>query len=148
MSHGRAGSGGFTMIELLVVTGAVIVIMALTMPVGITFYRQQALDETASEVVGILRRARSQAGYQRHDSAFGVKFLSGSYVLFEGSSYAARTQSEDETFVLTGGITTSGIDELVFAKRDGTTTAGTLTVISGSLTEIVDINAEGKVERQ
>lgn len=140
---------GFTMLELLLVIAAAILIATFTIPVGIRFFQTQSLDEAASGILETLRRAQNQAAFQKNDSAFGVKFLSGSYVLFQGGSYAGRTQSEDENFTLSGSITTSGIDEVVFAKLTGIpNTTGALTITSGDDTQTLNINAQGKIEKQ
>lgn len=150
IAHRRPNPGGsFTLIELLLVIGGAIIITALTMPVGLNFYRIQVLDETANDILGILRRAQTQATFQKNDSAFGVKFLPQSYVLFQGSSYAERVQSEDETFDLSVGITVSGIDEAIFEKLTGIPSAtGTLTINSDDSSRRLDINVQGKIERQ
>lgn len=140
---------GFTLVELLIVIAVASLVSLLTLPVGIKFFQSQTLDETSSDILNTLRRAYSQAVFQKNDNAFGVKFLSGSYVLFQGSSYAARTISEDESFTLPGGVTTSGIDEIVFAKLTGIpNTTGALTVTLGSDSQALDINSHGKIERQ
>lgn len=140
---------GFTLLELMLVVALGTVITALTVPVGIRFFQTQSLDESADTLLSNLRRAEAQAMFQKNDSAFGVKFLSGSYILFQGSSYASSTQSEVESFSLPSGITMSGIDEVVFAKLTGVPNAtGTLTMTSGGGSRALNINAQGKVERQ
>lgn len=140
---------GFTFLELAIVIGGAMVIAALTLPVGIRFFQTQTLDEAASDILATLRRAQSQALFQKNDDAFGVKFLSGSYVLFQGGSYEARIQSEDENFDLSGFTTTAGIDEIVFAKLTGIPNGtGTLTVTSGNDNQRIIINAQGNIERQ
>ena len=138
---------GFTLIELLLVIGGIAIISALTIPVGVNFYRTQVLDETAGDILGALRRAQSQAVFQKNDSEFGVRFLSDSYVLFEGNSYG-EVPSQDETFNLVGGITTSGIVEVTFAKLTGIPSAtGTLTITSANDSQGININAQGKIEK-
>jgi len=144
----RKNSAGFTLIELLLVITVVIVITALTIPVGIHFYQTQVLNETMDGILGVLRRSHNQAVFQKDDSAFGVKFLSDSYVLFRGESYVARVQNDDETFILPTGVGVSGIDEVVFTKLTGLPSAtGTLTIISGNSSQMLNINSYGKIER-
>jgi len=140
---------GFTILELLLVLTVAFSITALTTPVGIRFFQTQSLDEATAGIFETMRRSHNQAVFQKNDSAFGVKFLSGSYVLFQGSSYVGRIQSEDENFSLSVGITTSGIDEVVFAKQTGTpSTVGTITITSGNDSQALTINAGGKIEKQ
>lgn len=136
------------MLELLLVIAAAILIGALTVPVGIRFFQTQTLDETTAGILETLRRAQNQAMFQKNDSAFGVKFLSGSYVLFQGTSYG-EVPSEDESFSLPSGIAASGIDEVVFSKLTGTPNPrGTLIIASGYDSASININAQGKIERQ
>lgn len=139
---------GFTLLELLIVIAAAILITALTIPVGVRFFQTQILDETTNGILETLRRAQNQAMFQKNDSAFGVKFLSDSYVLFQGSFYDPE-QDENETFTLSSGITTEGIDEVVFAKLTGIPNpSGTLTITSGNDSQALNINTQGKIERQ
>ena len=136
------------MLELLLVIATAILVAALTIPVGIRFFQTQTLDETTAGILETLRRAQTQAMFQKNDSAFGVKFLSDSYVLFQGSSYE-EIPSEDESFSLPSGITTTGIDEVVFAKLTGIPNpSGTLTITSGNDSQALNINSQGKIERQ
>ena len=141
-------SSGFTMIEILLVIAGVILIAALTIPVGIRFFQTQTLDETMAGILETLRRAQNQAIFQKNDRAFGVKFLSDSYVLFQGTSYE-EFPSEDESFSLPSGTTTSGINEVVFSKLTGIpNTTGTLTITSGNDSQVININEQGKIEKE
>lgn len=147
-THIKKGEG-FTLLELLLVVGTAIIIGALTVPVGVRFFQTQSLDESVSTLLSNLRRAEAQAMFQKNDSAFGIKFLTNSYVLFQGNSYVARIQSEDESFSLAGGVAVSGIEEVVFAKLTGVPNAtGTPTITSGGDSRMLNINAQGKIERQ
>lgn len=138
---------GFTMLELLLVIGAAILIAAFTVPVGIRFFQTQSLDEATSGILETLRRAQNQAIFQKNDSAFGVKFLSGSYILFQGSLYG-EVPSEDESFALPSGVFTSGIGEIVFAKLTGLpNVTAILTIISNNDNQTITINSQGAVTR-
>lgn len=138
---------GFTMFEVLLVIAAVVIITAFTIPTGINFMNSQTLDETRVEIIAGLRRAQSQSVFQKNDSDFGVKFLSDSYVLFQGSSYSGRTQSEDEVFDLTPGIAVSGVDEVVFSKLFGIpNNTGTTTIFFVGENRYININNAGKIE--
>lgn len=138
---------GFTLLELLLVIAGAILIAALTVPVGIRFFQTQSLDEATSSIFGTLRRAQNQAMFQKNDSAFGVKFLSDSYVLFQGNSYG-EVPSENESFSLPSGISTSGIDEIVFAKLTGLPNiTAILTIISNNDNQIITVNSQGAIAR-
>ncbi|MBU2109483.1 prepilin-type N-terminal cleavage/methylation domain-containing protein [Patescibacteria group bacterium] len=141
-------SHGFTLIELLIVIALGIIIVAITVPIGLNFYNNQILDEASKDILSTLRKAQSYSMFQKNNSAFGIKFLSDSYVLFQGVSYGARTQSQDEIFNLASGISTSGVNEIVFSRIAGTTTASTLTIRSGNNNQVISINTYGKAEIQ
>lgn len=141
-------SHGFTLIELLIVIALGIIIVAITVPIGLNFYNNQILDEASKDILSTLRKAQSYSMFQKNNSAFGIKFLSDSYVLFQGVSYGARTQSQDEIFNIPSGISTSGINEIVFSRIAGTTTASTLTIRSGNNNQVISINTYGKAEIQ
>ena len=140
---------GFTLPEVLLVVAAAAAVDMLTVPVGLRFFQSQTLDEATADIVLALRQARSQAVTQKNDSAFGVKFLASSFVVFQGGSYASRVPSEDETHPLPSGASVGGPDEVVFAKLTGIPdAAGTITVGAGGDVFGVGINAQGNVERQ
>lgn len=137
---------GFSLVELILVMALGITIAALTIPFGIRFFQVQSLEEQTQMLRGTLRRAEQQSVAQKNDNAFGVKILAGSYVVFQGASYAARTVSEDETIVFPSSITPSGVSEVVFAKRTGIPgTTGVITLAAGSDIKTITINAKGLI---
>lgn len=138
----------FTLIELLLVVAIATLLVGVTLSFGVNFYRIQALDETSENILMALRRAREQAVAQKNDSSFGVRLLSGSYVLFQGSSYDNRVAAEDEVFPLSSLISLGGMTETVFAKHSGMPSAtGVLIVSSGADIREIDVGSQGKIER-
>ncbi|MEW5908096.1 MAG: hypothetical protein AB1643_02870 [Patescibacteria group bacterium] len=139
---------GFTLVELLIILTLIIVIFSLTIPLGINFYKNQTLDEVATDILSNLRKAHNKAVFQKNDSAFGIKFFPDSYILFQGNNFSSRIQDEDENFSLPYSINVNGISEIVFSKLSGTTTAGALIISSGSNSKTININEQGKVDIQ
>ncbi|MBP9821744.1 MAG: hypothetical protein KBC98_02590 [Candidatus Pacebacteria bacterium] len=138
---------GFTLIEISLVMAFTTLILIFTVPATLRFIGSQNLSETASALVSSLRQAHNQAVFQKNDSSFGVKFLPTSYIVFQGSSYASRTTSQDITIPLSGDITLSGISEIVFTKRTGLpSTTGTILIQSSSKSLSVSINQQGIIE--
>ena len=138
---------GFTLIEFLIVGATIILLSGLFLPVGFGFFQTQSVDEARENVVSVLRRAQNQALLQKNDSPFGVKFMSNSYVLFQGDSYLARQPSEDEIFLIPSGVSMSGLGEVVFSKFIGGPSAvGIISTASGSYSKDIDINSQGKIE--
>ncbi len=140
-------TAGFTLIEISLVIACTAILLAFTIPATLRFLESQNLTETANTLVSSLRQAHNQAVFQKNDSSFGIKFLTNSYVLFQGSSYASRTTSEDITIPLSSSITLSGMNEIVFTKRTGLpNTTGTILLQSGSKSLSIIINQQGVIE--
>ncbi|MEK9183662.1 MAG: prepilin-type N-terminal cleavage/methylation domain-containing protein [Patescibacteria group bacterium] len=140
---------GFTLLELMLVMALLAASVLLTAPLGIDFLQAQKLDETASEIISELRRAHSQSVFQKNDSAFGVKFLSSSYVLFQGNSYDNRIQNNDERFILPTFMVVNGINEVVFSKLTGRpSVTGVISVVLRNKNKNIIINEGGVVEKQ
>ncbi len=139
---------GFTILEIVIVVAMFAIIAIITMPVILSYFNVQNVDDAAATMIVTLRQARTQAMYQKNDSAFGVKFTTSSYTLFQGSSYESRTLSEDLTTTLPVSITVSGLSDVVFTKRTGIpSTTGTITIQSGDSTRSIQINSQGLIEQ-
>jgi len=112
-------SNGFTLLEILIVVGIIAVLMSLSLPLGLDFYRGQQLETQSQEIVQTLRRAQLKAMSVEDDSSFGVYFTDDNYTLFKGSSYTTREFQYDEVFNLSLILTLSGLSEVVFSKLEG-----------------------------
>ncbi|MCK5027430.1 MAG: hypothetical protein KAS07_03350 [Candidatus Pacebacteria bacterium] len=140
---------GFSVIEMLIVIGVVMLIVGITAPVGFRYYQTQLLDESACLVFDTLRRAQQNALFQKKDSRFGVFFEENSFTLFEGNTFLTRDENEDEIFILSNNISLGGLQEVVFSRKYGTTTTGGEIVISmGERVKYVDINTKGRVDKR
>ena len=114
------------------------------------------LNESTTQIIQTLRVARQRSIARLNDSAHGVFFEINAgddrYILYQGSSFAARNSSFDRATTLDSGLeisTTFSVDEANFSKAFGTTTAATVTInhtAAGSQT--ININSFGAVERQ
>ena len=145
----KCRSRGFSIIEILIVFGLVMILVGMTTPVGFRYYQVQLLDESVSLIFDTLLRAQQYALLQKNDSAFGVYFNNGEFVLFEGDSFVSRDQDKDESFVFSEDISIIGSQEIVFSKREGVPSAtGTITISSGSLAEYIEVNSVGRVDKQ
>lgn len=138
---------GFTLIEVLLVIALGTVLTALALPVGFRFYQFQIADEAATGVLSALRNAESNARLGKEGSAFGIKFLPASYVVFQGDTYAARLTARDEIFSLPPDTDIgSASDEIVFARVTGAPSAtGTITLSLYGRTHVIDLNDAGVV---
>jgi len=142
---------GFTFIELLIVSGLIIIISTLTLPATIHFYKTQQLNDAKEGLVQVLRRAQQKAMSVENDSSFGVYVGSGAtgyYSLFRGISY--QKKDDEEIFEVQKNIIFGGdISEVVFTKLKGTpTVSGNITLTLDGKEEIININPIGRVNRQ
>lgn len=138
---------GFTLIEILIVTAFTALLLVFVVPTSLRFFQTQNLVDATNTLIASLRDMQNKAVFQKNDSDFGVKFSANSYILFQGSTYASRTTSEDVTIMIPSNVSISGIDEIVFAKRTGfPNTTGVLLVQTASKEISVSINNRGVIE--
>lgn len=137
----------FTLIEISVVIGIMVILASLTLPLGANFYKSQQLETEAQAVSEVLRRAQLKAVVQERDSQFGVYFGSGSYVLFQGGSFAGRDSQHDESFDFSSTLVDfGGLSEIVFSKMAGQpSVAGDITLTSGNNSRVININSLGRI---
>ncbi len=137
---------GFTMIEILLVVGIAAGVFALSAPYSLNFYRTQMLEDTVSNVVNALQRARHNAVLQKNDSNFGVYMDNSThaYTLFQGDSYTEKVTAQDEEFTVIEDMTFSGVTEVIFSKLTGATlNTGTTTITYGNLSRGILIGETG-----
>ena len=136
---------GFSLVEILIVVAILAFLFVLMVPSGIQFYRTQQLDTVTEEIVQALRKVQLNSMSVKNDSAFGVYFSSGQYVLFRGNSYLSRDQ--EEIFEILNDISFSGdISEVVFSKLSGDpNNIGNLILTLNNKTKTININSLGRI---
>lgn len=133
--------------ELLLVMVLLSMLAAVTIPVSLRFFKLQSVSDTSSELIDLLRTAQVFALTNRHDSAYGVKLVENTFVLFEGESYDTRVVTEDVPFRFSRTATVAGFDEIVFEQRTGlTNVSNSITVSTLGQEDIVRINTAGVIE--
>jgi len=106
--------------ELLVVVALITIFLGMTVPFGMNFYRQQIIEEVASEVSVRLKAAQSYSQAGRANSPWGVKFFEREYIMFVGDSFAERNENYDRVFSIPYGAEIPGeIEEVVFELGTG-----------------------------
>jgi len=137
---------GLTLLEILLVVGIVAILVSLTLPLGLDFYRSQQLETQCQGVIQALRRAQLKAISVESDSSFGVYLTDDNYTLFKGSSYLTRDADFDEVFDLPMIITVSGLQEIVFSKLEGKPNITGNIILSGdSDSRTININEMGRI---
>lgn len=141
-------SRGISLLEVLLSIALIGILAVLSVSVYQKLQVRNDLSNASATTAQSLRRAQILSQAVDGDSPWGVKVISGSIIIFKGSSYAARDANFDEVNSIPDNIVFSGISELVFSKLDGLpSSAGAITLTnvhneSSNLT----INSRGMVE--
>ncbi|HEX7963500.1 MAG TPA: type II secretion system protein [Candidatus Saccharimonadales bacterium] len=141
-------SGGFTLIEMLLSVTIIGMLSGMSIPVYESFVRRNDLDLAAQTIASTLRRAETYARNQNSDDAWSVEVQTDTVTLFEGTNFAGRDTTNDETYSLPDSVTPSGLSEVQFAKFSATpNTTGSITLTSSTNdTRTVTVNAKGMVD--
>ncbi|MDB5189568.1 MAG: hypothetical protein JWL82_525 [Parcubacteria group bacterium] len=149
---------GFTLIEMLIVVSLITAVAALGLFVSMDSFRSYHFHNERDTVVSTLQKARSQAmsnmcfgnsctNGKPHGVYFGTK---GSYVIFQGASYAARDTGVDEVIeAKDAAATITGFTSVVFARLSGdavTLPQDTLTVTDESgKVSVITVTPQGRI---
>lgn len=116
---------GFTIIELLVAVGVLVLAAGLVLPNFNFFQRQSSLDMASQEIIGALRLAQNKALASEGNSPFGIYFEADRYTLFKGTTYYP-TAPDNDTRILNSGLVLSeislgGLNTIIFDQVTGAT---------------------------
>lgn len=138
---------GFTLIEIIIVIAIFVSIVGVGAFVGIDFYQGSSLESERADLVTVLRKARSRALSNINETAHGVYLGGGQYMIFQGSSYAARNSQFDQIVKKPSGVSLSGLNEAVFYPLRGDTSASGTIILTNAAgkTESIEINYEGRI---
>ncbi|MCC6323278.1 hypothetical protein IT400_00620 [Candidatus Nomurabacteria bacterium] len=148
---------GNTMIEVIIVIGIVVLLLAVISPVISSFREKQILKNTAEEVKVLLDEARINSVSSKDSNFYSVRFQADRVVFFKGNPPVNLSDPETKTVTFDSRINIipanvvlqgSGTD-VVFDRLTGnTSTYGTITlelVSSPSTRKIITVNALGVV---
>jgi Tfp pilus assembly major pilin PilA len=112
-------SPAFTLMELMIVVGLIVIFTVLTLPYSLRFYNSRLLEEQTSSIAKILERAKNNAISGREDSDWGVDFSNTTeYYIFKGSDCPGTVY---QTFKIPSGVEVeSDIECVVFERNTGT----------------------------
>lgn len=134
----RTNASGFSLVEVIVVMGIFVMIIASIRFFPIDYFYARSLEDDAAKIAFTLRGARDRAIAQEQASAWGVHFVNGAsgvdyYQVFKGNTFASGTVVErvniSEAIQLTSPPSASSTD-IVFAKMTGLPTGASSIIIS------------------
>lgn len=128
---------GFTLIELIITVGMLVVIGSITMFNLFGFFQRKNLDSDALTIAYTLRAAHDKSVSQEDSSQWGVHFdnVSGQnfYTLFEGAAYVSSTPSNMKKILSPGVVFSSPAaatsTDFVFSKLYGLPAASGTVII-------------------
>lgn len=128
-SRRRPTSAGMTLIEILLSISFIAIVSSIGLAIASVYQTRNDLALTATGIAQTLRRAQTRSQAVDDDSQWGVKIQSGTFTLFKGTSYAARSTTSDEIYAIPSTMTPSGTTEFVFTRFTGDPSAtGTVTI--------------------
>ncbi|MFA5747096.1 MAG: prepilin-type N-terminal cleavage/methylation domain-containing protein [Candidatus Paceibacterota bacterium] len=140
---------GFTLTEIIIVLGILLLILGSSFPLAMDFYRNRQIGSHLNGLVQALRNAQMRSISGEGDSSFGVEISDGRYTLFKGDSYAGRDPVFDEITEIPQTISVEGLSEISFSKLRGKPSAvGTTTLTLGSKEGRIEIDETGKISYQ
>lgn len=135
---------GYTLIEIILVISLIAIVAASTFPITKTFLDRNEYDSAFRLVLNGIRTAQIFSQTGKSDTNWGVRFNSGSVVVFSGTSYATRTTNLDEVSSISTRISVSGTTEIVFNKVTGYITSNVTVTISGNnISKNIIVNTKG-----
>ena len=143
-------SSGVTIIELLLVVFIISTITLLSAPFYSRFLTQNAVGNTADQLVGSLRKAQIYSMMGKQNNSWGVKYVTTPSKKI--TLYLTGNGAFDENYTVNDNITVSGFTDTSFAKVTGIPSPGpfplTITISGGNNTKTITINSQGVVCRQ
>jgi Tfp pilus assembly protein FimT len=136
---------GFTLIELFLVMGLMMILFGLSSAYYSRFLMQSTTDNVATQLREDLRKAQIYSMTGRQNTGWGVRY--GGNVI---TLYAVGTSNFNETFSVIPSITIAGFTDIRFAKVTGLPSVTPTITISGNTgqQETLTVNSEGVVTSQ
>lgn len=147
-SHRASGVNliaGVTFLEIIMVIAILSIIFMIGAPVSVQFYLDYQLDSEMRLFSSAIQYARNLSLINHNEADHGIYINNSNLVIFQGSSYAGRTASEDKIFPRVSAITFSGATELIFSALSGETASTTFSVTDSRRTKYIYVNPEGLV---
>ena len=138
---------GFSIMEIIIVLGIFAIFFAMSSSVYTSFKSSSNLKIATGSLVEALRFAKTNSQVAKDDSKWGVKLILSSLIIFKGNDYSSRDQSLDQSLNFPVGVTSNGLDEVVFEKMTGfTTNTGDIFLLNNYGEQKITLNSYGIID--
>lgn len=139
---------GFTILELMLIIGILVVILSLGLPITFDFYKNYQLQAEGEKFISLLETTRNSSMINLNQLPHGVYRDNDNFVIFEGNNFAARNQSQDQNFPRAKIISVAGPDEIIFNPLSGQAISSAFIFNNGTKSFNVYVNQEGQINWQ
>ncbi|MEK7564165.1 MAG: type II secretion system protein [Patescibacteria group bacterium] len=142
---------GITLVEILIVLGVIVILIAVLLPSFTTVRRNQVLKSTTSSILSALDKAKSSSISSIGSSEYGIHFESSQIVIFQGIVYSSSDVDNEVISISSpasiSNITlTGGSVDLYFDRLSGVPNrSGTITISASPLSQTITISATGAI---
>jgi prepilin-type N-terminal cleavage/methylation domain-containing protein len=148
----RLNQRGFTLTEILVVLGLLIIVSGFALVVSMDSYRRYNFRNEQNLLLGVLLKARSQAISNINQKPHGVHLDQAAvkYTLFQGSPFAGRPAADsnlDITYNSNSAYVLTGLTDVIFSQLTGQPNASGAVTLDDHIHPVFNIciNAEGQI---
>jgi len=121
----KIGNRGLTIVEILVAIAVMVIIAAFSFSAFSRFNKYQKVKNTASEIMSVLEKARSQTLAAKGNMRYGVHFETVSVTLFSGTVYTTSAPDNEITIfssnVVAATTLSGGGSDILFERLTGKT---------------------------
>jgi prepilin-type N-terminal cleavage/methylation domain-containing protein len=131
---------GFTLMEILVVMGIMVVLSTLGLLVGLDFYKSYAFNSERDLVVSMLQKARNQSLANINQKEHGFRVVGNNYEIYEVGG------GDVQTFQKHPGINSADVD-VRFEQLSGDSYifSGNIVLDDGKRAATISVNSEGRI---
>lgn len=142
-------SPGFTLMEVLVVLGIVVLLAGMTLAIGSQTVRNTEFDRVRETIRTELSAAQADTIGGTMDSGWGVAFATSTITRYRGTSYASRVTVYDRLTTFGSGVTVTGTRDVTFTRPKGLPlVAATIIIKDGIHTATTTVNLAGSIDVQ
>ncbi|MFA5623221.1 MAG: prepilin-type N-terminal cleavage/methylation domain-containing protein [Candidatus Dojkabacteria bacterium] len=147
MDNGDRKVEGFTLIEILLTLGILLIIATLVFPITLQRAQRSKLESYANQLTIDLYYQQQRSSLKEIPS--GINIDSNGYTLFDGESFSTASETQVKTYPANISINsvslTLGSEILFPAGKFKPSIYGTLVITDGQYSALIYINREGLI---